>query len=168
MNQFRSNICIKAFRAIDVSGDGILNINDIKGKYNAKFHPDVKSGKKSEDEVLKEFLETFESHYSLQHGTKSDGNITPEEFLEYYNYVSINIDNDAYFELMMSNAWNIDNRNNPNSMPFAGSSKKITAVNSREAYRNDHHRNLFNTDSKTPFDKKNQGFETTQGSTYNG
>lgn len=65
MNQFRTNICIKAFKTIDVSGDGILNIEDIKRSYNAKFHPDVKSGKKTEDEVLKEFLETFESHYSL-------------------------------------------------------------------------------------------------------
>jgi hypothetical protein len=39
-------------------------------------------------------------------------------------------------------------------MPFAGSSRKVTAVNSREAYRQDFHRNLFGTDTKTPFDKK--------------
>ena len=57
---------------------------------------------------------------------------------------------------MMSNAWNLDSRNNPNSTPFAGSSKKITKVNAQEAYRNDHHRNLFGTDGKTPFDKKAQ------------
>jgi Ca2+-binding EF-hand superfamily protein len=42
-------------------------------------------------------------------------------------------------------------------MPFAGSSRKISAVNAREQYRNDHHRNLFGTDSQTPFGKKNQG-----------
>jgi hypothetical protein len=102
---------------------------------------------------LKEFLETFESHYNVMHGARKDGVITPDEFLEYYANVSCNIDNDAYFELMMSNAWNIDSRNNPNSMPFAGISKKITAVNSREAYRNDHHRNLFGTDQSTPFER---------------
>ena len=39
-------------------------------------------------------------------------------------------------------------------MPFAGSNRKITNVNAREAYRNDHHRNLFGTDTKTPFRKE--------------
>jgi len=39
-------------------------------------------------------------------------------------------------------------------MPFAGSNRKITNVNAREAYRNDHHRNLFGTDNKTPFGKE--------------
>lgn len=33
--------------------------------YNAKQHPDVKTGKKTEDDVLMEFLETFEQHHSL-------------------------------------------------------------------------------------------------------
>ena len=42
-----------------------MNIDDIKGVYNAKFHPDVKAGKKTEEEVLGEFLDTFELHYSL-------------------------------------------------------------------------------------------------------
>ena len=127
----------------------------------------MKAGKKTEDEVLKEFLETFESHYNVMHGSKSDGIVTPDEFIEYYANISANIENDAYFELMMANAWNIDSRNNPNSMPFAGVSKKITAVNPREAYRNDHHRNLFNTDKATPFEKKHgAGWQTTTNSHY--
>lgn len=84
------------------------------------MHPDVKSGKRTEDEVLKEFLETFESHYNVMNGKKADGIVTPDEFLEYYANVSANIESDAYFELMMSNAWNIESRNNPASMPYAG------------------------------------------------
>jgi hypothetical protein len=43
----------------------VIDINDIKGVYNASRHPDVKSGKKTEDEVLGEFIETFEQHHSL-------------------------------------------------------------------------------------------------------
>lgn len=49
---------------MDKDGNGVLDINDIKGVYNAKFHPDVKAGKKTEDEILGEFLETFEQHYN--------------------------------------------------------------------------------------------------------
>ena len=44
---------------------------------------------------------------------------------------------------MMSNAWGFESANNPASRPYAGSKQKIVNVNSREAYRNDHHRNLF-------------------------
>jgi hypothetical protein len=51
----------------------VLDINDIKGKYNASKHPEVKSGKKTEDDVLKEFLETFEMHHNVMHGSKADG-----------------------------------------------------------------------------------------------
>jgi len=147
---------VRVFKNLDFIGDGELTINDLKGKFNASLHPDVKAGKRTEDEILTEFLETFEQHHNMLHGANSDGKITPDEFLEYYSHVSSNIDSDAYFELIMSNAWNLDSRNNPSSMPFAGSNKKITAINAREAYRHDHHRNLFGTDNKTPFDKRAQ------------
>jgi calcyphosin len=60
MNKFRQEIVKAAFKKIDKDGSGILDINDIKGVYNASRHPDVRSGKKSEDDVLGEFLETFE------------------------------------------------------------------------------------------------------------
>ena len=39
-------------------------------------------------------------------------------------------------------------------LPFAGSNRKITNVNARDAYRNDHHRNLFGTDDSAVFTKQ--------------
>jgi len=55
---------------------------------------------------------------------------------------------------MITNAWGLQGDvNNPSNMPFAGTAMKINNVNSREAYRQDHHRNLFGTDKKTPFSK---------------
>jgi Ca2+-binding EF-hand superfamily protein len=107
MNQFRKKIALAAFKRIDRDGSGILDINDIKGVYNAKMHPDVKSGKKSEDEILGEFLETFEAHHAMSGAGTRDRNVTPDEFVEYYNNVSASIDNDQYFELMMINAWKL-------------------------------------------------------------
>ena len=65
MNAFRRALAEKAFRIMDKDKSGTLNIDDIKGVYNGKMHPDVKSGKKTEDEILGEFLDTFELHYSL-------------------------------------------------------------------------------------------------------
>jgi Ca2+-binding EF-hand superfamily protein len=109
MNIGRKALVRRAFEKIDRNGNGILELDDIKGVYNAKFHPDVKSGKKSEDEVLSEFLDTFELHHSLKNPSDKDRRINIREFTEYYNNVSSSIDNDQYFELMITNAWNLNN-----------------------------------------------------------
>ena len=39
----------KAYRKLDRDNSGVVDINDIKGIYNASRHPDVISGKKTED-----------------------------------------------------------------------------------------------------------------------
>ena len=54
-----------------------------------------------------EFLETFEAHHSLKHQHDRDSRVDLEEFLEYYTNISISIDNDDYFALMMNNSWNL-------------------------------------------------------------
>lgn len=111
MNPARQAVAKKAFAIMDKDGSGILDINDIRQNYNAKSHPDVKSGKKTEDEILLEFLDTFEDHFCDMkgHGDSRDGKINMEEWYEYYNNVSMSIDNDDYFMLMMNNTWNLDN-----------------------------------------------------------
>jgi hypothetical protein len=109
MNPGRKAFVKKAFDKIDKNKNGIVEIDDIKGVYNAKFHPDVKLGKKTEEEVLSEFLDTFELHYSLLHPNTKDHKISFDEFIEYYNNVSMSIEDDRYFELMMTNAWNLNN-----------------------------------------------------------
>lgn len=53
---------------MDVNGDGQLDIHDIEGKYDASKHPDVKSGKLTNEEALKEFLQTFEMHHNTMNG----------------------------------------------------------------------------------------------------
>lgn len=109
MNEFRMALAKRAFKLMDKDNSGKVDINDLKGVYNAKHHPDVKKGKKTEDEVLAEFLDTFEYHFNLLNSNKSkDRSITTEEWIEYYNNISMSIDDDAYFELMMKNAWNMD------------------------------------------------------------
>lgn len=66
MNNFRKNIVLDAFEKLDRDKDGIILISDIKKIFDAKNHPDVRSGRVSEDEVLGEFLETFEIHHNLK------------------------------------------------------------------------------------------------------
>jgi Ca2+-binding EF-hand superfamily protein len=112
MNPFRKNVAAKCYKLMDKDNSGALDINDIRQGYNAKMNPEVQQGKKTEDEVLAEFLDTFEDHFADCKGQEDarDGNVTMEEWLEYYNNVSMSIDDDAYFELMLNNAWNMDGK----------------------------------------------------------
>jgi Ca2+-binding EF-hand superfamily protein len=111
MSEPRKNLVMQAFRKLDKTGDGVIQLEDVKGVYNAANHPDVKSGKKTEDEILGDFLSTFETHHSvMKGGAGRDQSVTAEEFLEYYCNVSASIDDDRYFDLMMRNAWNFDNK----------------------------------------------------------
>ena len=108
MNGFRKRLVLQAFKKIDKDGSGFVDYNDIKDIYNAKRHPDVIQGKKTEQDVLLEFLETFEIHHNICMSEAPDHIVTLEEFEEYYNNISSSIDNDQYFELMINNAWKLN------------------------------------------------------------
>lgn len=108
MNPARKAIVGKAFAIMDKDNNGYLDINDIRGTYTASKHPDVISGKKTEQQVLGEFLETFETNHNLRNNEAPDHIVTKGEFEEYYNNVSASIDRDDYFETMMNSCWNLD------------------------------------------------------------
>jgi Ca2+-binding EF-hand superfamily protein len=96
----RAQLVLMAFDILDADKGGYVDIDDITDKYDAKSSPDVISGKKTEKQVLKEFLDTFDQ------GDK-DGKVYPDEFCKYYSNVSASVDLDDYFELMIRNAWHI-------------------------------------------------------------
>lgn len=106
MNENRQKIVMEAFNKLDVDGNGVLEISDVKHLYNAKNNKDVLAGKKTEDEVYGEFIETFETYHNVKKGQR-DRKVTKEEFLEYYNNISMSIDSDEYFIEMIKNAWKL-------------------------------------------------------------
>jgi len=63
LNDYRRKFVEQAFNKIDRDQSGDLTIDDLRGFYDASNHPDVKSGKKTENQVLTEFLNGFESLY---------------------------------------------------------------------------------------------------------
>jgi Ca2+-binding EF-hand superfamily protein len=108
MNPQRKAIVGKAFDILDKDASGYIDLSDIQGVYNATKHPDVLQGKKTEQQVLQEFLETFEAAHSMRNNNAPDHIVTKEEFEEYYNNISASIDRDDYFAQMMNSAWNLD------------------------------------------------------------
>lgn len=108
MSSTRKNLIDLAFKKMDKTGDEQITIADLKGVYNAKRHPEVMSGEKTEAEVLTKFLHTFESDSSSPDVEPSgDGVVTREEFENYYAGVSASIDQDIYFDLVMRNAYKL-------------------------------------------------------------
>jgi len=107
MNPARKKIVLQAFKKLDKDGGGWIDISDIRGVYSCGKHPDVVSGKKTEDQILGEFLETFETAHSMRNNEAPNHVVTKEEFEEYYNNISASIEDDAYFTTMMNNAWKL-------------------------------------------------------------
>lgn len=56
LNEKRRELVHMAYAKLDRTGDGIVNIEDMRIAYNPRFHPDFKRGAKSADEILLEFM----------------------------------------------------------------------------------------------------------------
>lgn len=101
INVRRLNLIGMAFQVLDKTGDGQVTVEDLAGTYDTSKHPDVLSGKMTEQEALQGFMGQWDGM------TGKDGIVTKAEFAEYYRDVSASIDEDDYFELMIRNAWHI-------------------------------------------------------------
>ncbi len=109
-----------AFTILDKDGSGVVDIKDIQGVYSARSHPDVIGGRRTEEEILTEFIDNFNIVKKnivvkgVSNGKKpvpekavAKGAITREMFVDYYSNLSSSIDSDDYFELMIRNSWHI-------------------------------------------------------------
>ena len=111
LSPFRINLIKQVFTSIDVNGTGYISSNDIKSLFNAARHPEVVSNKRTEDEVLGEWLDNFEI-FSEYNGTANIGErqVSFDEFLYFYSLISMSNEDDRYFEYMVVNTWNLDKK----------------------------------------------------------
>eukprot|EP00759_Apiculatamorpha_spiralis_P001318 PhF_6_TR1046/c0_g1_i4/m.2156 len=101
MNERRTELVREAFKRIDTDLGGTVTFDEIKAIYSRGLdrHPAVTAGEKSPDQVLREFILCWDKN--------GDATVTMDEFIDYYNDLSCNIENDDYFELMIRNAWHM-------------------------------------------------------------
>jgi len=102
MNEFRQQIVKLAWEVLDDRGKGVVTLEDIARRYDVSGHPLVKEGKCTPAEAVRAFM----SHWHLDDKKHTD-DVTIDDFLNYYEWVSSVIDRDDYFELMIRNAWHI-------------------------------------------------------------
>ena len=48
LNEYRKGLVQRAFKKLDRDGSGVVEVNDLEGVYNAKKHPAVIEGRKTE------------------------------------------------------------------------------------------------------------------------
>jgi len=103
LSPVREKLARDAFRRLDADDSGTVDIDEMKLIYDVTKHPDFTQGKKTKAEILRTFMESFEGSGK----DAGDGKITIEEFLNYYSNISVCVDDDEYFELMIRNAWHM-------------------------------------------------------------
>ncbi|XP_063379041.1 calcyphosin-like protein [Cydia fagiglandana] len=101
MNEGRRAIVDRAFRKLDKTGDGVIATEDLRGVYSCAANPRYKSGEETEELLIGKFLANFESEGTV------DGKVTLEEFMNYYSGISVSMEDDCYFDLMMRQAYKL-------------------------------------------------------------
>lgn len=106
LSQKRIEVINQAFDKLDAIKDEVLRMEDLKIVYstNARQHPKFVSGEWTEEQVLRNFLDSIDTPGN------PDGKVTREEFMNYYAGVSSTVDDDSYFDLMMRACYGLPNR----------------------------------------------------------
>ena len=70
----------EAFSRLDSDSSGIVDLRDIEGVYNCKSHPDVLSGRRTEAEVLSEFILHFSGSRKRSEQERKEASISLQDF----------------------------------------------------------------------------------------
>ena len=111
LDERRKLYIIGIFANLDTEKKGEVTISFLKSKYNAKNHPDVLNGTKSQEEAFEQFYYSLDLYCDLN-GIQKNGSLSFENFVDYYSGVSSCIPDDVYFEDMLNGVWNSSNGNN--------------------------------------------------------
>ena len=113
LNKFRRNVLKQVFAKLDNDEKGYITVYQLRHEYNPTEHPLVRQGKRTEDEVLAEFLDVLEYHFNLLI-EKNDDNLDVndvkvdfDDFCDFYKNISVCIDDDKYFEVMVMSEWGL-------------------------------------------------------------
>jgi len=94
----------QSYQALADRCGGRFTVDYVKKIYNASRHLDCIQGKRTADNILVEFIETFDVHHNLG---GEDAYVSQEEWEDYYHSLSAIEDSDQYFINNLSNVYGL-------------------------------------------------------------
>ena len=113
LNEFRKGILKQVFNKLDNGEKGFITVGTIRNEYNPRGNPLVRQGKRTEDEILAEFLDVLEYHFNLliekneEEIDVNDIEVDFDDFCDFYKNISLCIEDDKYFEIMVLSEWGV-------------------------------------------------------------
>ena len=101
MNDRRKELVIKIYQ--DLLEDEYVNLKKMKCRFNSYKHPDVIKGNKTHEEAYGDFLECIQIYKEYISNINKNNNdfFNLNEFCEFFNEISMYIENDNDFELLI-------------------------------------------------------------------
>ncbi len=103
----------EVFSRLDRKGCGVVPVDTVLSNYDVTAHPAVASGFITQEVAIQHMVNMFAE------GLEPNGKVTWREFMTYFGCMSVGIEDDAYFELLLRNAWT--------SVPITGVASTGTA-----------------------------------------
>jgi len=110
LNDKRKSYINSIFSKIDTDKEGKIKANDFKILFNARNHPDVLEGKKTEQEIYNQFCYTIDVYIRVNNIL--DNSLNNDQFIDYYSGISPSIKTDDDFKNILGKVWNIEKPKN--------------------------------------------------------
>ena len=125
LSKQRRTLITKIFETVDSNFDGVISMEDIGKCFNPKNHPDVKSGRKSANGFMQEFLQSFSS-------VSDTGYVNLQQFIDYYANISA-FDDDIKFKETVEAVWILKSDNAAALKSGNGAGNNKTIVNAHQS-----------------------------------
>lgn len=96
MSDYRQQLVKRLFSLVDKDFNGNITTDEVKSIAKVHENPDYISGRKTKEEVLKEYVNNMTGPSG-----NDDGVATWDEIKEYFSYFSMSIDDDKQFEAVI-------------------------------------------------------------------
>lgn len=107
--EHRQRLIDRVWDKVKLPGEDYTTYNHLKNHYKAKDHPDIRSGRRFEEDIVKELNQSLLYIQDLN-GIRSE-EITQSDFVEYLQNLSAATADDQLFETVLTSFWRLDSVN---------------------------------------------------------
>jgi Ca2+-binding EF-hand superfamily protein len=84
LNPVRSRLVTEAFQSLDANQNGLIELDELKAKFDPSRHPEVRANLKTVEEARFEFFNLFTTLHSANNQFKNERSVSLQDFEEYH------------------------------------------------------------------------------------